>query len=105
MGLNRGRSSQVVDAVGVVVAMMLAALVNIAVARHYRRWDLTSQKLYTLSPATVLTLRELGERVQIDVLLSASDPLANSVKFLLSAYQAESDKLDVRYVESRSPSR
>ena len=32
-------------------------------------------------------------------LLSSSDPLANSVNFLLSAYQAETDKLDVRYAD------
>ena len=56
-------------------------------------------ELYTLSPATLLTLHALGERVQIDVLLSSRDPLANSVKFLLSAYQAETDRLVVRYVD------
>src|SRR5262249_8603315 len=79
--------------------MVLAVLVNVYAARHYRRWDLTTHGLYTLSPATVDTLHALAERVEVDVLLSSNDPLANSVKFLLNAYQAETERLAVRYVD------
>jgi hypothetical protein len=89
----------VVEAGGVVAAMILAVLVNVLVSRHYKRWDLTTSQLYTLSPATLDTLHSLGERVDVDVVLSSGDPLANSVKFLLDAYQAESDRLAVHYVD------
>ncbi|HKQ70052.1 MAG TPA: GldG family protein [Polyangiaceae bacterium] len=97
--MSRPRIGQLVHAFGVLAAMALAVFVNVLVSRHYRRWDLTTNRLYTLSPATLQTLHGLGERIEVDVLLSASDPLASSVKFLLNAYEAESDKLVVRYVD------
>jgi hypothetical protein len=97
--VKRARVGQFVEAFGVVAAMVLAVLVNVLAARHYRRWDMTRHQLYTLSPATLETLHALGENVEIDVLLSTADPLANSVKFLLSAYQAETDRLVVKYTD------
>ena len=50
--------------------MVLAVLVNLLVARHYRRWDWTQGGLYTLSDATVSTLRALEEPIRVYVLLS-----------------------------------
>ena len=85
--------------VGLVAAMIVAVLVNVVAARRYTRWDWTSNKRYTLSPATVQTLRDLPDTVQIWVLLGSSDPLEQSVKQLLVAYAAETTKLDVHYVD------
>jgi hypothetical protein len=99
MGMKRARTGQFVEAFGVLAAMVLAVFVNVLVARHYRRWDMTRHRLYTLSPATLETLHGLGESVEIDVLLSTADPLTNSVKFLLSAYQAETERLVVKYTD------
>jgi hypothetical protein len=100
VGVKRApRAGQWFEAFGVLAAMILAVLVNVFVARHYRRWDATHHRLYTLSPATLETLRSLGERVQIDVLLSNADPLASSLRFLLTAYQAETDRLVVKYTD------
>jgi hypothetical protein len=97
--MKRARASQLVEAGGVVAAMVVAVLVNVLVSRHYRRWDLTTDRLYTLSPATLETLHSLGEHVDVDVVLASGDPLANSVKFMLDAYQAETDRLAVHYVD------
>lgn len=84
---------------GILFAMILAVLVNVAASRRYTRWDWTSDKRYTLAPATVQTLRELPGVVEIWVLLGPADPLEQSVKQLLVAYQAETTKLDVHYVD------
>jgi len=92
-------TGRLVEASGVVAAIVLGILVNVLAARHYRRWDLTSHRLYTISPATVETLHALGERIEIDVLLPTNDSLSASIKFLLASYQAETDRLDVRYVD------
>ena len=97
--MKTARLGQWFDAAGVLAAVFLAVLVNVYAARHYRRFDFTTHGLYTLSPATLDTLHNLGERVELDVLLSSNDPLANSVRFLLAAYQAETDRLAVRYVD------
>jgi hypothetical protein len=87
------------SALGLAAAMALAVLANVAVARNYKRWDLTSARLYSLSQPTRDTLRGLQEPVQINVLASASDPLQLSIRHLLEAYRAETPHLDVRYLD------
>lgn len=84
---------------GLVAAMVLAMLVNVLAARHYKRWDFTQGGLYTLSRATTETLHNLGEPIRIDVLVPASDPLSLSLRHLLTAYGAETTRLDVHYTD------
>lgn len=86
-------------AVGLLAACALAVVVNVLVARNNRRWDWTSARLYTLSQPTKETLRGLTETVQVNVLLSASDPLTVSVRHTLEAYRSETTHLDVRYLD------
>jgi gliding motility-associatede transport system auxiliary component len=93
------RATRIFGAAGVVAAGVVALLVNVLAARHYRRWDLTGHGLYTLSAPTLSTLRSLGEPIELDVLLASKDPLNGSVKSMLEAYQAQTDKLVVRYVD------
>jgi len=79
--------------------VVVAVLINVLAARHAGRWDFTRGGLYTLSPATLQTLRTLPERVRIDVLLAKDDPLSTSMQLLLRAYLAETDRLEVRYTD------
>lgn len=85
--------------VGVAAAMIVALLLNVVAARRFTRFDWTTNKRYSLSAPTVQTLRELPDTVQIWVLLGSADPLEGSVKQLLTAYRAETTKLDVRHVD------
>lgn len=94
--LEPGQASQLV---GLVAAVAVALLLNVLVATRYSRWDWTSNKRYSLSAATLETLRDLPSGVRIWVLLGPADPLEQSVKQLLVAYQAETTKLEVRYVD------
>jgi hypothetical protein len=96
MGLDPGRA---ITLAGIAAAMFVAVMVNILAARHWKRWDWTTGKLYTLSPATTATLRDLPDTVELWVLLGSEDPLSQSVKQLLLAYRSESDKLDIHYVD------
>lgn len=91
--------AQVSQLVSVAIAMVVVVLVNVVSVRRYTRWDWTSNQRYSLSPATVDTLRQLPDTVQIWVLLGGADPLEQSVKQLLVAYGAETTKLDVHYVD------
>lgn len=90
--------AQASQLVGIVVAVVVVFLTNIVVARRYTRWDWTSNKRYSLSPATIQTLHDLPETIQVWVMLGA-DPLEQSVKQLLVAYGAETTKLDVHYID------
>jgi hypothetical protein len=92
-------ATQVSASVGIVAAMVLATLLNVFAARHYRRWDWTRGGLYTLSEATVATLRELPETVKIYVLLPGGDGLTLSVEHLLDTYRAETSRLEVEIVD------
>jgi hypothetical protein len=95
-GLDPGRAIMLG---GVAAAMFVAVMLNVLAARHWKRWDWTAGKLYTLSPATASTLHDLPDTVQVWVLLGSEDPLLQSVRQLLFAYRSESDKLDVHYVD------
>ena len=87
------------SALGVLAAAIIAVSVNILVARFYFRWDWTSQGLYTLSAPTLETLRSLRKDIEVIVFLSRSDPLSVSVRHILTAYGAETDRLRPRYVD------
>lgn len=93
------RSFRAFAALGVLGATLLAVNVNVLVARWYKRWDLTAEQLYTLSPATLKTLHTLDQPLSITVLLSRSDPLSVSVRQMLVQYGAETTKLTVKYVD------
>jgi len=89
---------------GVVASAALLVNLNVLGARWYKRWDFTSDQLYTLSWPTRELLGRLQEPVEVDVLLSKSDPLSVSVRHMLEAYGAQTQQLRVRYVDpDRSP--
>lgn len=91
---------------GVVLAVVVAFLCNGLSMRRFQRWDVTAQKRYSLSAPTLETLRSLPDSVHVWVLLAQTDPLGQSVRQLLVAYQAEAPKLDVVYVDpDRDPLR
>ena len=93
------RSFKTFAALGVLGAALLAVNVNVVVARWYQRWDLTAEKLYTLSPATLSTLRALDQPLLVTVLLGHADPLTVSVRQMLVQYRAETTKLNVQFVD------
>lgn len=89
---------------GVVFGALLLVNVNVLGARQYWRWDVTPDRLYSLSGPTRELLGELHEPVDVNVLLSKADPLLVSVRHMLEAYGAQTQQLRVRYVDpDRSP--
>lgn len=96
---GRLRGAQVFMAVGVLAATLIAVSLNVLVTRFYKRWDWTSDGLYTLNQATLDTLQGLDEPVDVVVFLSRSDNMRVSVEHMLGAYGAETRQLRVRYVD------
>jgi hypothetical protein len=100
------RSFRAFAALGVLGAALLAVNLNVLVARWYKRWDLTADRLYTLSPATLKTLHALDQPLSITVLLGRADPLSVSVRQILVQYRAESSKLSTQFVDpDQNPAR
>lgn len=86
-------------ALGVFSAAFLAVNLNLLSARWGRRWDFTSQGLYTLSEPTQRILSGLSEPVTVAVFLSRSDPLTVSVRHMLAAYSALSPEIKARFID------
>jgi hypothetical protein len=93
------RAFRTFAALGVLGAALLAVNLNVLVARWYKRWDLTADRLYTLSPATLRTLHALDQPLSITVLLGRADPLSVSVRQMLVQYRAETRKLSTKFVD------
>jgi len=93
------RSFKALAALGVLGAAVLAVNANVLAARWYKRWDLTHERRYTLSPATLGILHSLEQPLEVDVLLSKADPLNVSVRQMLAAYGAETAKLTAKFVD------
>ena len=88
---------------GVVAAGVIALFVNVLASRHYRRFDATRARLYTLSEPTDYTLDQLesqGQDVELFVFVGGGDPLLASLKQILATYQARAPRhLFVRYLD------
>ena len=95
--------TKLVSSLGVVAAGLLAVFVNVLAARHYKRWDATYAKLYTLSPPTEATLSEIertGTDVEIFVFIGRGDPLLASTRAMLETYSSKAPShLVVRYLD------
>jgi ABC-2 type transport system permease protein len=77
----------------------IVIFLNVLGVRHYKRWDATADKRYSLSPATVTTLRGVTAPLDLWVLMSNGDPLRESVRQILVAYNAETPHLRVHYID------
>lgn len=96
---ERRKLTQAAQLVGIVAAVVLAAVVNVLGARHFARWDWTGDRRWSLSPATVETLRSLEQPVDVWAIAGAGDPFEQSLRQLLLAYRAESSRLEVHWID------
>lgn len=86
-------------AIAILAMFVIAVDVNLLASRFYRRLDLTTQGLFTLSAPTLETLRALEEPVEVLVFLGSSEPVTASVRRMLEAYGAETRLLQTRFVD------
>ncbi len=93
-------------AAGIVLAVVLAGMVNWLGYRHYHRGDWTSSKIYSLSAKTVNVLKGITRDVRVVVLMTPTTPLFGETKELLDRYQADCPRLKVEYIDpERDPLR
>jgi hypothetical protein len=94
-----GRTTQGLQLAGIVAAVVLAFLVNVLAARHFKRWDWTTGKRWSLSPATVETLHSLEQPVDLWAIAGPGDPVEQSLRQLLVSYSAEASRLAVHWID------
>lgn len=86
---------------GVFVALLLLlfGLVNYLAGRHYVRWDLTKNRVHSLSDQTLKVLKNLGTDVRVTVFLSPGDDLYDRVMTLLDAYRQKNPRIRIETVD------
>lgn len=99
-------SGQVYAFVGTALVAALVVLINYVSFRRYERWDLTHDKLFTLSDRTEQVLKQLDKPVDLYLFMSSGEPNFHEIRELLSRYRAKTDKLTVHTVDpDREPAK
>lgn len=92
----QGRANVFVSSVLVIAIALMA---NYLSFRHYRRWDWTTEGLFTLSPRTHELLTELDTDVDVYMVLSSGESNYQDVRELLERYRAESQHVVLHFVD------
>jgi hypothetical protein len=91
---------------GVFGAVLVAVAANVESHRHPYRWDLSSSRRYSLSTATIETLRTLPATVHLWLLVGEGEALGQSLRQTLRSYAAFSNRIDLQFVDpDREPLR
>jgi ABC-type uncharacterized transport system involved in gliding motility auxiliary subunit len=97
--LGRGAFYGTVSVVsGLVLVAALVGLNYIAVKKA-KSWDLTQDKIFTLSDQTTGVLKGLKDEVKIQAFFSASEPDYGELDQRLRQYKAQTHKLQVEFVD------
>lgn len=91
-------SSSTVMAVAMVV---LLAGINFIAAKRSKTWDLTSKKIYSLSPQTTQTLKDLKDPITAIGFLPAKHSAYDALEGLFKKYAQESDKFRYEFKDPR----
>ncbi|MEP6821284.1 MAG: GldG family protein [Chthoniobacterales bacterium] len=86
--------------VQITLLFLLAVMVNYLGFEHYKRWDLSRDKKYTLSDKSKRFLETIKGKVRLTVFFGVSDAIGEDVQNLLKEYQyAAKGKIDVENID------
>jgi len=86
-----------IASVSVLVVLGILVAVNYVSAKQNKRWDLTSNRQYTLSEQTVKLLRELKTPVKFVVF--ETDAEVDRIRVRLNEYTYQSGQVSVEYID------
>ena len=97
--LGRGAFFGTVSAVSGLVLVAALVGVNYIAVKKAKSWDLTKDKLYTLSDQTTNVLKGLKDEVKVQAFYAGSEPEFGELDQRLKQYKAQTDKLAVDFVD------
>jgi ABC-type uncharacterized transport system involved in gliding motility auxiliary subunit len=97
--LGRGAFFGAVSAVSALVLVAALAGVNYIAVKKPKSWDLTKDRIFTLSDQTVGVLKGLKEPVKVAAFYAGSEPEFAELDARLRQYKAQTDKLSVDFVD------
>jgi hypothetical protein len=98
-GSERRAVQRIAASVTSLALLAILLMANYLAFRHYKRFDWTSQGIYTLSPKSQSVLRELNKDVDVYVFLSRGESGFLSTDELLKRYSAASQHVRLHYVD------
>lgn len=101
---NKRKSLKKNQIIAFLVTVAVVALVNVAGSYLFTRFDLTSEKRYTLSPTTKEILNDLDDYVYFKVYLDGDFPagfkkLRRETKEMLDEFRAYSKYIDYEFID------
>src|SRR5207302_965855 len=97
--LGRGAFYGAVSAVSSLVLVAALAGINYIVVKKAKSWDLTKDRIFTLSDQTIGVLKGLKEPVTVQAFYAGSEPEYVELDSRLRQYKAQTDKLSVEFVD------
>src|SRR3954471_23742820 len=97
--LGRGAFYGAVSAASALVLLGALAAVNYIAVKKPKSWDLTKDRIYTLSDQTTGVLKGLKDPVTVEAFYSANEPGYGELKSRLDQYTAQTDKLKVEFID------
>src|SRR6266850_3264694 len=96
---GRGSFYNTISAVFAVLLAGVLVAVNYVAVKKPKQWDLTKDKVYTLSDQTQSTLKGLKEDVKIRAFFSPLDPEYAELDNRVRQYKQYSDKLQLEFLD------
>ncbi|MFL5410193.1 MAG: GldG family protein [Myxococcales bacterium] len=96
---GRGTFYGIVSGVSAVVLIAALAGLNYIAVKKSKTWDLTKDKIYTLSDQTTSMLKGLKSDVQILAFFGSADQEFSELDQRLKQYKAVTDKLKVEFLD------
>ncbi|HYX92947.1 MAG TPA: Gldg family protein, partial [Myxococcaceae bacterium] len=88
--------------IGTLLVLGALAAINFIAEKKSRSWDLTRNKIHSLAPQTVSTLKDLKEPVQAVAFVPTSDESYDELRDLLERYHREAPaKFDFSFKDPR----
>jgi ABC-type uncharacterized transport system involved in gliding motility auxiliary subunit len=97
--LGRGMFYNTVSLFSTLVLVGALVAVNYIAVKKPKSWDLTKEKLFTLSDQTVSTLKQLKTPVAVQAYFSPTEPEFNELTARFDQYKRYTDKLTVEFVD------
>ncbi|HEX4825578.1 MAG TPA: DUF4350 domain-containing protein [Candidatus Polarisedimenticolaceae bacterium] len=95
----RGTRERAFAATGTLVFAALVVALNVLAARFPKTWDVTENKVYTLSPRTLSVLASLKRPVELVAFFPQGDRGREPIAELAARYTGKSDKVTFKFVD------
>lgn len=82
-----------------ILGLVVVGLLNYLSSQHYKRWDWTSDKLFTLSERSQQVLEDLDQNIQVYVFLARGEEDFADIETLLEEYKAVTPRLEIEWID------